>query len=288
MKLALGTVQFGLPYGIANQSGQVSREDAAAIIANARLGGIDTLDTAIAYGESEICLGKVGVHGFKVITKLPAIPDNIQDVDCWVTDQMHASLKRLNVASVYGVLLHRSDQLFGTKGAALIRSLKRLKYTGVVEKIGVSIYTPSELDRVIDVLLIDIVQAPFNLIDQRLYTSGWLQKLYDSGVEVHARSAFLQGLLLMQPQAIPEKFKYWEPLWGTWHNWLRVNRVSAVEACIAFLQSFPQITKIVVGVDNPEQLKQLIMAANLDFRSEWPLMSSDDENLINPSCWVNL
>ena len=288
MKLALGTVQFGLPYGIANQSGQVSREDAVAIIANARLGGIDTLDTAITYGESEICLGSVGVHGFKVITKLPTIPDNIQDVECWVSDQIHASLKRLNVASVYGILLHRSDQLFGTKGAALIRSLKRLKYSGLVEKVGVSIYSPSELNRVIDVLLIDIVQAPFNLIDQRLYTSGWLQKLYDLGVEIHARSAFLQGLLLMQPQAIPEKFKYWESLWDAWHDWLRVNRISAVEACVAFQQSFPQITKVVVGVDNLEQLEQLIMVANIDFQNEWPLISSDDENLINPSRWDNL
>ncbi|MGP1664729.1 MAG: aldo/keto reductase, partial [Rhodanobacter sp.] len=72
MKLALGTVQFGLPYGIANPGGQIGRDDAGQILALARESGIDTLDTAIAYGDSEACLGAVGTKGFRVITKLPA------------------------------------------------------------------------------------------------------------------------------------------------------------------------------------------------------------------------
>lgn len=288
MKLALGSVQFGLPYGIANRDGQVSRDQAKIIIENARLAGIDTLDTAIAYGESETCLGEVGVVGFKVVTKLPAIPDNIQDIDCWVSDQMQASLQRLNVTTLYAVLLHRSDQLLGPKGEALSQALERLKVTGMVQKIGLSIYAPAELDLVMDIMSFDIVQAPFNLVDQRLYTSGWMQKLHDSGVEIHTRSAFLQGLLLMAPASVPKRFNHWLLLWNEWHSWLSINKISAVEACIGFVNGFPQITKIVVGVVSYEQLQQIIMASKLDIHPDWPLINSDDECLINPSRWNNL
>ena len=285
MKLALGTVQFGLNYGISNQSGQVSPEHVKEVIAFAQLHGIDTLDTAISYGESESCLGDAGVGGFKVITKLPSLPENTSNIDKWVSDQMQLSLQRLGVTSLYAVLLHRSEQLVGNTGNALALSLKKLKATGVVKKIGVSIYTPSELDHIIDRLMIDIVQAPFNLIDRRLQTSGWLQRLHDSGIEIHARSAFLQGLLLMKPLSIPEKFKRWLPLLSDYHHWLSITQVSAATACLGFVQSFPQITRVVVGVDDLEQLQQLIVASKTDFRGNWPLISSDNELLINPSNW---
>lgn len=285
MKLGLGTVQFGLPYGIANQSGQVSRESAKAIIAFASLSGIDTIDTAIGYGESEACLGNVGLDGFKVITKLPIMPEDVLNVSSWVWDQMQASLQRLNVKTVYGLLLHSSQQLLGPKGEDLYKALKQLKVEGVVQKIGVSIYAPLELDSVMSIGSMDLVQAPFNLIDQRLKTSGWLQKLHYAGVEVHARSAFLQGLLLMPAAAVPDKFNRWLSLFNTWHSWLLHNNTSAAQACIGFVQAHQQIDKIVVGVDSILQLKQLIQAPKESPHAGWPDINCCDERLINPSCW---
>ena len=284
-RLALGTVQFGLPYGIANQSGQVSREDAKGIIALARLSGIDTIDTAIAYGESEARLGDVGLDGFKVITKLPVMQDNVVDVGNWVHEQMQLSLQRLNVISVYALLLHHSQQLIGPKGRDLYETLGQLKAEGVVQKIGVSIYAPSELDTLMDVCPVDLVQSPFNLIDQRLHSSGWLQKLYDSGVEVHTRSAFLQGLLLMPANKIPEKFKYWRPLFNTWHGWLLDNNTSATQACIGFVQAHLQIAKVVVGVDSIQQLEQLVQAEKEPTNTCWPNIKCSDEHLISPLNW---
>lgn len=284
-RLAIGTVQFGLPYGIANQSGQVSHEGAKGIIALARLSGIDTLDTAIAYGESESNLGDVGLDGFKVITKLPALPENIVDVNRWVRDQMLASLQRLNVTSVYGVLIHNSQQLLDPKGKDVYQMLGQLKAEGIVQKIGMSIYAPSELESLMNVCQIDLVQAPYSLIDQRLQSSGWIQKLHDLGVELHTRSAFLQGLLLMPVTAIPEKFKHWLPLFNTWHSWLRDNNTSAVQACIGFVQAHPQIAKVVVGVETIQQLEQLIQAEKETPNTEYPNINCFDEDLINPSNW---
>ena len=110
-RLALGTAQFGLPYGIANQAGQVSRKDVSAMLQLAASNGIDTLDTAIAYGESEKSLGQAGTQGFRVVTKLPALPDDCPQVIPWVSEQVDASFTRLGVSSVYGLLLHRPEQL---------------------------------------------------------------------------------------------------------------------------------------------------------------------------------
>lgn len=287
-RLALGTVQFGLPYGIANQAGQVSRSDAKAMLQLASTNGIDTLDTAIAYGDSETCLGEVGTQGFKLVTKLPALPDGCADVSAWVRQQVAASLSRLGVTSVYGLLLHRSEQLLGPNGTALYQALQALKDNSQVQKVGVSIYSPSELEALTPQYRFDLVQAPFNLVDRRLCSTGWMQRLKDDSVEVHTRSAFLQGLLLMAQADIPVKFAPWSGLWHTWHRWLADHDVSAVQACLAFPLSFAEIDRVVVGADSLSQLAQIVSAANSQPKSDIPDLQCGDENLINPVHWPTL
>jgi hypothetical protein len=287
-RLALGTVQFGLPYGIANQAGQVSRSDAREMLLLAAANGIDTLDTAIAYGESETCLGETGVRGFNLVTKLPAIPDGCADVKDWVGAQIAASFARLGVSSVYGLLLHRPDQLLGGNGQALFNAMRDLQEAGLVQKIGVSIYAPSELDALFRQYRFELVQAPFSLIDRRISQSGWLQKLKQDGVEIHTRSAFLQGLLLMPRSAIPSKFTPWTPLWNNWHDWLARHSVSPVQACLAYPLSFPEVDRVVIGADSEAQLAQIIAAARHGISDEFPDMHCDDENLINPANWSRL
>lgn len=284
-RLALGTVQFGLPYGIANLAGQVSRKEANAMLKHALANDIDTLDTAIAYGDSETCLGEVGTQGFKVVTKLPALPENCADVGGWIQQQVHMSLSRLGVTSVYGLLLHRSEQLLGQNGAALYQELKILKDKGKVQKIGISIYSPTELDALIPRYRFDLVQAPFNLIDKRLYRSGWMQRLKDYDVEVHTRSAFLQGLLLINQIDMPSKFLKWGSLWQIWHQWLADHDDSAINASLAFPMSFPEIDRVVVGADSQGQLAQIISVARSQPISKFPNLKCDDENLLNPVNW---
>lgn len=285
MKLALGTVQFGLSYGIANQAGQVSRTEVKAMLQLAADNGIDTLDTAIAYGESETCLGEAGARGFKLVTKLPAVPEGCADVCGWIRAQIGASLARLGVSAIYGLLLHRSEQLLGQNGRELFRALQRLKESGLVEKVGISIYSPNELEQITRVFHLDLVQAPLNLVDRRLHTTGWLQRLKDDGVEIHTRSAFLQGLLLMPQAAIPPKFAPWNYLLERWHTWLSDHDASAVQACLAFPLSFPAIDRIVVGADSMSQLAQTITAACSVPPGDLPDLLCEAENLINPSRW---
>lgn len=287
-RLALGTVQFGLSYGIANQRGQVSRSEANDMLKCAAGYGIDTLDTAIAYGESESCLGEVGTQGFKLVTKLPAIPDGCADISGWILGQLAESFSRLAVDSIYGLLLHRPDQLLHTNGYEIFNVLEDLKGKGLVQKVGVSIYAPSELEALIPRYHFDLVQAPLNLIDRRLVVSGWLQRLKSEGVEVHTRSSFLQGLLLMPHINIPTKFLHWANIMDRWHSWLIQNSVSAVQASLAYPLSFPEIDRVIVGADSQNQLSQIVSVAKCQPKNNLPDLQCEDENLINPANWSKL
>lgn len=287
-RIALGTAQFGLPYGVANKAGQVSRIEAKSILHHAYIHKIDTIDTAIGYGQSEDCLGEVGVRDFQVITKLPGVPDGCADIKEWVEEQLKASLSRLGVRKVYGLLLHQPEQLLGLNGNALYNALKSLKEEGLVKKIGISVYSPSELDLLTNNFHFDLVQAPFNILDRRFFITGWLQRLKDSGVEIHTRSAFLQGLLLLNRVAIPPKFLPWNGLLKKWHDWLDKNSISALQASLAFPLSFSQIDRVVVGVDSKSQLLQILSAESDSMNTHVPNLSSEDENLINPANWSKL
>ena len=285
MKLALGTAQFGLPYGISNQHGQVTRAVAKAMLQLAEANGIDMIDTAIAYGDSETCLGEVGTQGLKLVTKLPAVPNGCVDVSGWVKEQVAASLARLGVSTVYGLLLHRPAQLLGTDGKAIYRTLQGFKETGLVQKVGASIYDPNGLAVLTTQYRLDLVQAPFNLVDRRLHTTGWLKRLKHEGIEIHTRSAFLQGLLLMPQAAIPAQFALWSELWSKWHEWLSSHNISAIQASLAYPLSFPEIDRVVVGADSVSQLEQIISSAASVTSDVLPDLYCDAEDLINPACW---
>jgi aryl-alcohol dehydrogenase-like predicted oxidoreductase len=285
VRIALGTVQFGLNYGIANQRGQLALAEAESVLECARQHGVDTVDTAIAYGESESVLGAIGVSDFKIVTKLPSMPKDCRDVAGWMYDQCLGSLGRMQVDSVDGLLLHRSQELVGPLGSALNKALQGLKTDGLVKKVGVSIYSPSELDLLMPLCDIDLIQAPFNLIDRRMATSGWLSKLHAAGIEVHTRSTFLQGLLLMREDNIPSGFSRWNHLWRVWHDWLEMSSTPAVTACLAFVQRFPEIDKVIFGVDSIQQFEQIIDAAALSASLDLPDLDCEDEQLVNPSKW---
>lgn len=285
MKLALGTAQFGSNYGVANTQGKISHGSAKQIIKYCRFAGIHTLDTAISYGDSEECLGNIGIQDFNIVTKLPHIPDSISDIENWMMEEVSGSLSRLNIKSLYGLMLHRPDQLFGRHGLAIIACLKKLKDMGVIQKVGVSVYSPDEFKDLFLIHYFDLVQCPFNLIDRRLVSSGWLKKFKNSGVEVHVRSSFMQGLLLMPRNKIPQNFQIWSSLWDHWHAWLEENAVSPIEACLAYVLAESNIDQIVVGVDSKEQLQQITAAIETTCLDTFPDISSFDNRLLNPSNW---
>lgn len=288
-RIAIGTVQFGMPYGIANQSGQVSVAEAEKILNYAASNGCDTLDTAAAYGTSERILGECGVAGWKIISKIPALQPNMKDVRGYVFKTLEKSLEDLKIPSLHGLLVHNSPDLTSPAGAAIFRTLTEIKTQGLITKTGVSIYEPEFMQRIPADFHFDIVQTPFNLLDRRLIDSGLLTTLNDATVEVHVRSIFLQGLLLMSKKQQLEKFSRWSSLWQRLHTWLAAEEMTALQACLGFALSVDGIEKIVVGVDSLQQLKEICDTIYRGTLKNIPNeMRCHDQELLTPSNWNKL
>jgi aryl-alcohol dehydrogenase-like predicted oxidoreductase len=289
-KIALGTVQFGTDYGINSTHGNVQLDEVERILNYAKSEGIELLDTAPAYGNSEQILGDCNVHKFNVVTKTRHFDCSIisnREVDLLVSD-FKISLKLLKQKSIYGVLIHNADDLLKSKSDKLYNCLNDFKHARKVKKIGVSIYNHEQLQSIVNNFDIDLVQLPFNILDRRLINSGIFKILQDNNVEVHARSVFLQGLLLMTEQSRPKKFNYWESLWKVWHEWLNDNHITALEATIRYAISTTEISKVLVGVDSTKQLKEIISASYGDLPDMPDELFISDVNLLNPSNWAKI
>lgn len=287
-RLALGTVQFGLDYGIANQEGQASLAVASDIINKASNAGLDTIDTAIGYGDSEEILGNIGIEKFKIISKLPALSSNSIKIQEWVDQQIQASLSRLGVSRIYGFLLHHPEDLLSEFGNELYDALLNLKQQSIVQKIGISVYTPHEVDAILNKFQIDLIQLPFNILDRRFLNQGYFKIFKDRGIEIHTRSAFLQGILLMPHDDIPKNFNKWNEIWKRWFSWQKETGCSALQACLAYNMSVPEIDRVLVGVQSVDQMNQILHYMSRLNISEFPEFNNVSDELINPSKWTSI
>jgi aryl-alcohol dehydrogenase-like predicted oxidoreductase len=288
-KLALGTVQWGMSYGIAGR-GQPSSAEVGAILAAGRRAGISLLDTAHGYGTSEAVIGAhaAATAPMRVVTKTRAVrraritAADLEAVEIALED----SLKRLQRPSVAAVLVHDAGDLLCPGADGLWRLLERFRGDGKTERIGVSVYNPLQCRAITAAFPVQIVQLPFNLYDQRFLESGVLAGLKSGGVEVHARSAFLQGLLLMAPEALPPHFDSIRDHHRRFHDWARTHEVSPLTAALDFCLCQPAIDHVVVGCENVGQIEEILRAAT----AKAPLMSGPsfalaDVNIIEPSRW---
>lgn len=287
-KLALGTVQFGMKYGVANAGERVSERELLAILKTARDHGIDTMDTAIAYGDAEANLGAVGTDGFRIVTKLAPITAGVSNVRDWVTDSIRASVDRLKRPAVDAVLLHRSHEIIGEHADAYQAGLADLKECGLCTAVGVSIYAPTELEAIwshASGWRPDLIQAPYSVFDRRLATSGWLDRLAGSGVRIHTRSAFLQGLLLMSADKRPAYFAPFAALLDRWHDWCMLQDSQPLAVALNFVCTEPRVEKVVIGVDTASQLQEIASGLARSKAGVPQDIVSEDLALIDPSRW---
>ncbi|QJD87191.1 aldo/keto reductase [Cohnella herbarum] len=290
MKLGLGTVQFGMNYGVSNTGGQTSLEEAREILDLAEESGISVIDTAAVYGESEEVLGKLlrKRHSFRITTKFPALipQDRCSFESNEVVSLMTESLKRLGQRNVYGLLLHRADELLSPYGDEIMKGLQKCKRMGLAEKVGVSVYAEDRINELINSYPIDLIQVPVNLFDQRLVRNGFLNRCQSMGIEVQARSVFLQGLLCMEPYNLPAYFRPYVGRLQSFHRYISERGITPVEAALSFVDGLPEIDAFVCGVNRCDQLRQLVAsmrnpAKGLDFSK----FASTDSSLLNPSLW---
>ncbi len=285
MKLALGTVQFGLDYGVSNTQGQVCPEEVNRILTFAKQQGINTLDTAPAYGNSEEVLGKTGLATqFDIISKIPALNDSNIHVEQYVK----ASLQQLKIEKLNAVLFHHADDIISSIHAKnRFDALVKLKEQEKINKIGVSVYSPEQLEFCIKKHPIDIVQLPLNCLDQRFINTGMLDKLLDRNIEIHCRSVFLQGLLLMNPKNLSSCFSPFIKYFQHFSDTAKLLNVTPLSLALAIGHQSSNIDKMVIGCCNTKQLSEIITAnaAAKKIKEDLSSLSCDDENLIIPSNW---
>jgi hypothetical protein len=282
-RIVLGGAQLGLPYGILNGGETLSREAVARILDTAVSHGIDSIDTAIAYGQSETVIGETAQNRFKIISKLPPIPSDMANVSQWVRRQIDASLSRLNCSSLEALLLHHPQDLIGPHGSELYAAINSLLSEKIIERFGVSIYAPNELDGIIGKFNIDVVQAPLNVFDRRII--GVTDQLSALNIEVHVRSVFLQGVLIANPKDRPQRFQPWSEHFARFDEWVHSTGMSAMACCLGFALQQPGVTKLVIGTTSKESLTE-IMTSIPNIHLEVPAdLQSSSEQLIDPRVW---
>lgn len=291
VRIALGSVQWGLRYGVANNSGQPSINSINSNISTAKCSGIDFIDTAPAYGVAEEVIGTTTQNlNFNVITKILPYGQNESGSNRIksVMDGFFNSLVSLKRDSVYGLLVHHAEELFGSYGISLWQSILTLKSRGLVKKIGVSVYDPQQLLKILDRFEIDLVQLPLNIYDQRFIQSGLLTKLKSFGVEIHARSALLQGALIIDPAKLPNHLSLVRSHQIILHEQCRLLGITPLEAAIGFCLKQPEVDKVVLGCENLNQLKEIVAASKVIFNmSKTDFYAFDVQEIIDPRLWVS-
>ena len=282
-RIVLGGAQLGLPYGILNGGETLSREEVARILDTAVDHGIDAIDTAIAYGQSESIIGETAQNRFKIISKLPPIPSDVSNVSQWVRTQVDASLSRLKCTSLDALLLHRPQDLTDAHGTELYAAINSLKVEKIIQRFGVSIYAPDELNGIIGTFDIDVVQAPLNVFDRRIL--GVIDQLTALNIELHVRSVFLQGVLIAKPENRPQRFQPWSEHFARFDEWVLSTGVSAMACCLGFALQQSSVAKLVIGTTSATSLAE-IMTSIPNTHLEVPAhLQSSIEQLIDPRSW---
>lgn len=248
-KIGLGSVQFGLPYGINNSSGQVMPNQVAHILSYGDSIGIEVIDTASAYGRSEEVLGNILArqsHSFKIISKIAPNTSNIRSA-------LQASLQKLQIPRLYGFMFHRIEDV--QTNPSLEGELRVLKKEGHVEKIGFSLYYPDDIKYLLDHnISFDLIQVPYSVLDRRFET--WFPQLRALGVEVHIRSVFLQGLFFRGEEHLPSLFDTIRPILQRIRQNCQTYQVPLTQALLFFALMNKDIDRVIVGVDSLDNLKE--------------------------------
>jgi aryl-alcohol dehydrogenase-like predicted oxidoreductase len=286
-KLGLGTVQWGLDYGISNRDGKTTSDEVGLILAAATQSGIRVLDTAALYGDAEAVIGQHPLDSFHVVTKTPRYArSEITPADAdELLSTFKRSLVRLGTPAVYGLLAHHANDLLVPGGEYLIDAMLELKQAGEVGRVGVSVYDGGQIASILDRFTPDIVQLPVNVFDQRLIEDGSLDRLSALGVEIHARSVFLQGVLLMDQADIPDVLAPLFPNVEAWHTACRDQGLTPLQAALAFVCGLDAIHCCLVGVQNQSQLAACLWAAENAHPFDARGLASNDPAFVNPANW---
>ena len=283
--MAVGTAQFGMAYGIAGNGTAVAENEARRILEISAASGVRFLDTAPSYGDIEERLAMLcdGLP-FSVVSKIPAIPTDIVEceVRSWVAASVARSLQRLG-GRLSVLLFHKADDLVGDRGDEAWRAASDLMPPNV--RLGVSGYSPDDVSAVCRRFPVSVAQLPGSAIDQRL--RGAIGRTALKGVEIHIRSVFLQGLLLMDPGTAVRRVPACGELLSRWQDWCRHRGIDCVAAALAVARGLPGVSSCVIGMDSAAQADEIFRAWFATAPMDAPELASEDLEVVDPRRWVS-
>ncbi|MBE6715055.1 MAG: aldo/keto reductase [Ruminococcaceae bacterium] len=288
-KMSLGTVQFGLHYGIANDTGKPAEDQSHGMIETALDLGITSIDTARAYGDSEDIIGRYFKKSEKelpfISTKV-AIEDDVdpKNYEAHIIESVETSLEKLGVNKVNNIMLHDSQWLF-EYGGRLSQYFGDLIKRGYCDMVGVSMYSGADIDKMLEYDVFTSTQIPLSIFDQRLINSGHTKKLYERNITMFVRSVFLQGLFFLEPGKITDPIlaKHALPRILKLHELCEKEGLTIAEMAITFLRDMPGVTSLVLGADNSEQIK-----SNIHYFDAHPLSEETTDILKKTFADVNI
>ena len=277
-KVVIGSANFTQNYGL--NSKKINLDEINKILTLAKKNKIKRIDTAANYLNDDSIFKKKNFK-FNIISK-------IQPTIKWVSfsyckKELDIHLKRLN-HKIDIILFHDLKILYKKEGRLIFNNLNILKKKGYFNKIGISIYNPNCLSYLISKYDIEVVQCPYNLFDKRIINTGWFNKLKKRGIEIHARSIFLQGLLLNYENIKKKYFNEWKQHFNLLHKYLRKNNISKIDYCINDLIQH-NFDNIVVGIDSYKNLKQIINFKPLKYQNKLVDFTINDLRLTDPRKW---
>lgn len=292
-RLCLGTAQFGLNYGISNDQGQIAPDQVEKILELAHHHKIKWLDTSADYGTCEEALNAYPelIQNFKITTKSTKYSSDSNEEFASITkrykDQLKKTCRNLHRSHADIYYLRSPEDMFYCYGKKVSDFLISLKDDGIIKKTGISIYNAQQIDDILKYFTPDVVQIPCSIFDQRLLDSGHIQKLHSMGIEIHARSIFLQGLIFIPPEQLPDFFTPISSHLRLFHNKCHKKNLTSLEAALSFVLSQDMISRIIVGVSSVQNLQEIIDAVSKVscITNNWEDMKLDDEKYLNPANW---
>lgn len=291
MKYCIGAAQFGLDYGLTNEFGKMPLAKVRSLLEYAQQKTpFDMIDTAHLYGDSESVLGRSLSHPspFAIMTKSPYFEhETIKQADRQhLKDCLNASLRLLDQPSLYAYMIHRGTDLLKPNAEYIIECLELYKDKGLIGKIGISAYDENEVQDVLHLFpQIELVQLPINLLDQNFFQSGALDDMQATGIEIHARSIFLQGLILADPNELAERFNPLKPALLAIHEAAVSLQTTPLALCINYIKKIG-VDGCIIGMSCQEDLVEINHSLKFDFPElDYSQFAVVSEPLLKPSNW---
>ena len=285
IKLVLGTANFSPGYGIQGGYG-LNYKQINKISMILKKYKVNFIDTAFSYYGVEKKIGESKLKNLNIYSKIPKIGKKLKtEANTLLSQLINKSLKKLRKRNFEGIYFHNADDLLGNHGKLLYQALEKQKNQGLVKKIGVSVYSPWELKKILKKYSIDIIQIPINIFDQRFLKKNFLKKIKKKGIEIHARSIFLQGILLLDYNKLPKYFKKWHNLFKQWDNWNKINNQKKVYTCLEFIRRIKYIDKIIFGISSLRELKEIMQFKKFSGLKMPSKFLVNDKKLLDPRLW---